>query len=123
MLAGIRSKQNGRDLRQLLFGAFADGMASVGRDATADDILMKRSVVVLSSGGDEPVSDEGKDGHSIFAWNLAEGDGFGPELAARQHDLQRGAARRAEGVPAIAQVRIGHLRRSPAGWGLPVRTR
>jgi hypothetical protein len=24
----------------------------------------------MSSGGDEPVSDEGKEGHSIFAWNL-----------------------------------------------------
>jgi len=35
-----------------------------------EDILQRRSVVVLSSGGDEPVSDEGKDGHSIFAWNL-----------------------------------------------------
>jgi hypothetical protein len=30
----------------------------------------RRAVVVLSSGGDEPVSDEGKEGHSIFAWNL-----------------------------------------------------
>jgi hypothetical protein len=27
-------------------------------------------VLVLSSGADEPVSDEGKEGHSIFAWNL-----------------------------------------------------
>lgn len=35
-----------------------------------DDILRRRSVLVLSSGGDEPVSDEGRDGHSIFAWNL-----------------------------------------------------
>ncbi|MEW6163666.1 MAG: caspase family protein [Pseudomonadota bacterium] len=35
-----------------------------------EEILQRRSVVVLSSGGDEPVSDEGKDGHSIFAWNL-----------------------------------------------------
>jgi hypothetical protein len=33
-------------------------------------VLAKRSVVVLSSGGDEPVADEGKGGHSIFAWNL-----------------------------------------------------
>jgi hypothetical protein len=24
----------------------------------------------MSSGGEEPVSDEGRDGHSIFAWNL-----------------------------------------------------
>jgi hypothetical protein len=37
---------------------------------TANEILNRRSVVVLSSGGDEPVSDEGKNGHSIFAWNL-----------------------------------------------------
>ena len=36
----------------------------------AEDILRRRSVVVLSSGGEEPVSDEGKDGHSIFAWTL-----------------------------------------------------
>lgn len=35
-----------------------------------EEILQRRSVVVLSSGGDEPVSDEGKEGHSIFAWNL-----------------------------------------------------
>ncbi|MDQ5880027.1 MAG: Caspase family protein [Pseudomonadota bacterium] len=33
-------------------------------------VLRKRSVVVLSSGGEEPVSDEGKEGHSIFAWHL-----------------------------------------------------
>lgn len=45
-------------------------MASVGRDVNSDDVLNKRSVVVLSSGGDEPVADEGKEGHSIFAWNL-----------------------------------------------------
>ena len=36
----------------------------------ADEVLRRRSVVVLSSGGDEPVSDEGKEGHSIFAYNL-----------------------------------------------------
>ncbi|MCX7178640.1 MAG: caspase family protein [Proteobacteria bacterium] len=36
----------------------------------SDEILRRRSVLVLSSGGDEPVSDEGKEGHSIFAWNL-----------------------------------------------------
>jgi filamentous hemagglutinin family protein len=33
-------------------------------------ILAKRSVTVMSSGGEEPVSDEGKDGHSIFAYNF-----------------------------------------------------
>lgn len=35
-----------------------------------DEVLKKRSVLAFSSGGDEPVSDEGKDGHSIFAWSL-----------------------------------------------------
>jgi uncharacterized caspase-like protein len=35
-----------------------------------EEILRRRSVLVLSSGADEPVSDEGKEGHSIFAWNL-----------------------------------------------------
>ena len=36
------------------------------------EILGKRSVIVMSSGGEEPVSDEGKDGHSIFAWTMME---------------------------------------------------
>lgn len=35
-----------------------------------EEILRRRSVLVFSSGADEPVSDEGKEGHSIFAWNL-----------------------------------------------------
>ena len=38
---------------------------------TADEIMKKkRSVMVLASGGDEPVSDQGREGHSIFAWHL-----------------------------------------------------
>lgn len=41
-----------------------------GRELKPDDILKQRSVLVFSSGADEPVSDEGKEGHSIFAWNL-----------------------------------------------------
>lgn len=35
-----------------------------------DDLLLKRAVTMMSSGGDEPVADTGKDGHSVFAWNL-----------------------------------------------------
>lgn len=38
---------------------------------TPGEVLRKRSVLVLSSGGEEPVSDEGKDGHSIFAWHFS----------------------------------------------------
>ncbi len=41
-----------------------------GREMKAEEILKQRSVLVFSSGADEPVSDEGKEGHSIFAWNL-----------------------------------------------------
>jgi len=41
-----------------------------GRELAPEEILKRRSVLVLSSGADEPVSDEGKEGHSIFAWNL-----------------------------------------------------
>jgi hypothetical protein len=37
---------------------------------TPAEILGKRSVLVMSSGGEEPVMDEGRDGHSIFAWHL-----------------------------------------------------
>ena len=33
-------------------------------------LLSQKSVVVMSSGGNEPVSDAGKDGHSPFAYNL-----------------------------------------------------
>lgn len=35
-----------------------------------EHLLRQRAVMVMSSGGEEPVSDEGKDGHSIFAWSL-----------------------------------------------------
>jgi uncharacterized caspase-like protein len=38
--------------------------------AARGQIQQKRSVVAFSSGGEEPVSDEGKDGHSIFAYYL-----------------------------------------------------
>lgn len=34
------------------------------------ELFRQRSVLAFSSGGDEPVSDEGKNGHSIFAWSL-----------------------------------------------------
>ncbi|MDB5946242.1 MAG: hypothetical protein JWQ33_1268, partial [Ramlibacter sp.] len=71
LLAGIRSRQMAVISDSCYSGAFArEGMGSVGRGVTADEVLTKRSVVVLSSGGDEPVADEGKEGHSIFAWNL-----------------------------------------------------
>jgi uncharacterized caspase-like protein len=43
---------------------------SEGAHLAREEILRRRAVLVLSSGGEEPVSDEGRDGHSIFAWGL-----------------------------------------------------
>ena len=43
------------------------GVAQTG-DPTA--LLKGRAAVVMSSGGNEPVFDSGKNGHSTFAWNL-----------------------------------------------------
>jgi hypothetical protein len=42
----------------------------VAATADASSLLQRKAVVVMSSGGNEPVSDEGKDGHSVFAWHF-----------------------------------------------------
>ncbi len=71
MLTAIRSRQMSLISDSCYSGGFArEGMGAVGQNVKVEDVLAKRSVVVLSSGGDEPVADEGKDGHSIFAWHL-----------------------------------------------------
>jgi filamentous hemagglutinin family protein len=71
MLAAVRSKQVALVTDSCYSAAFTrEGAGELGLNASAEDLLTKRSVVVLASGGDEPVSDEAKDGHSIFAWNL-----------------------------------------------------
>lgn len=44
-------------------------VASIGA-ADRGRILSRRSVVIMTSGDVEPVSDEGLDGHSIFAWSM-----------------------------------------------------
>lgn len=38
--------------------------------ALAEDLLQRRAVTVMSSGGDEPVADSGRDGRSVFAAQL-----------------------------------------------------
>lgn len=46
--------------------------AKLQRDEVLADparVLERRSVTVLSSGGEEPVADAGRDGHSVFAWH------------------------------------------------------
>ena len=72
MLANITSKQMVMISDSCYSGAFTKEQ-KVGlniQNAKPDDILGKRSVVVMASGGDEPVADEGRGGHSIFAWFL-----------------------------------------------------
>lgn len=51
-------------------GTLAREQLVAGGAKSRQDVLRRRSVVVLSSGGEEPVADEGKDGHSIFAWHF-----------------------------------------------------
>lgn len=80
---------------------------------TPAQILSKRSVVIMSSGGEEPVMDEGRDGHSIFAWHLLDKvqklDTF--EHGAEVFDAIR-AGVAADGVPQLpeygASVSAGH---------------
>jgi hypothetical protein len=42
----------------------------VSQTTDARDLLSRKAAVVLSSGGNEPVADEGREGHSIFAWHF-----------------------------------------------------
>jgi fibronectin-binding autotransporter adhesin len=42
----------------------------VSGGSNAGELLSRRAAVVMSSGGDEPVADEGKNGHSVFAWHF-----------------------------------------------------
>ena len=58
---------------------YSGNLASQGKIEKADvlpnlqQVLAQRSVAVLTSGGNEPVPDQGKDGHSVFAWHFMEG--------------------------------------------------
>lgn len=47
-----------------------EGKIKGGGQVVPEEVMRRRSVLVLTSGDEEPVSDEGKEGHSIFAWNL-----------------------------------------------------
>jgi filamentous hemagglutinin family protein len=71
-LANIHSNQLVMISDSCYSGAFTreQKLTPGGSAARPDEILTHRSVVVMSSGGDEPVADEGKEGHSVFAWNL-----------------------------------------------------
>jgi filamentous hemagglutinin family protein len=73
MLTNITAKQTILVSDSCYSGAFTNEkkITSSAVDAgNVESILAKRSVMVMSSGGEEPVMDEGRDGHSIFAWHL-----------------------------------------------------
>jgi hypothetical protein len=72
MLADIPANQVAMISDSCYSGAFTkeQKVALNGQDVKPDEILVKRTVVVMSSGGEEPVADGGRRGHSIFAWQL-----------------------------------------------------
>jgi filamentous hemagglutinin family protein len=74
MLADIRARQVVMISDSCYSGTFTKEreVGLIGQDIRSEDVLARRSVVVMSSGGDEPVPDGGKQGHSIFAWYLAQ---------------------------------------------------
>lgn len=51
-------------------GSLTKEQKVAGNVSEPGNVLQKRSVLAFSSGGEEPVSDAGKEGHSIFAWSL-----------------------------------------------------
>ena len=79
-------------------------VSSITSKETPAEILGKRSVVIMSSGGEEPVMDEGRDGHSIFAWHLMDKLG---KLNSYEHgaevfdDIKAGVAQ--DGIPQVPQ--------------------
>lgn len=70
LLASIPARQLLLVSDSCFSGSLAREQSISAEAARGADVLRKRSVVVLSSGGEEPVSDEGKGGHSIFAWHF-----------------------------------------------------
>ena len=70
MLSNIPAKQVMMVSDSCFSGSLAKEQKVSAVAGTAQDILGKRSVLVMSSGGEEPVSDEGRDGHSVFAWHF-----------------------------------------------------
>jgi len=72
LLARSKSKQMAVVADSCYSGRFtAEGKVAEGQATPRiEDLLLRRAVTMMSSGGDEPVADTGKEGHSIFAWNL-----------------------------------------------------
>ena len=74
LLANARSRQMAVIADSCYSGRFtSETKISLSSQAPViEDLLQRRAVTVMSSGSDEPVADTGKDGHSVFTWNLME---------------------------------------------------
>ena len=71
MVAAVGSKQLMLVSDSCYSGALVgQEKVQVAANADAADLLSRRAVVVMSSGGNEPVADEGRNGHSVFAWHF-----------------------------------------------------
>lgn len=70
LLAAVPARQLMLVSDSCFSGSLTREQAIKAKGDSRADILRKRSVLVLSSGGEEPVSDEGRQGHSIFAWHF-----------------------------------------------------
>ncbi len=72
MIAAVGARQLMLVSDSCYSGALAgrDRVQLAGGENNADEMLKRKAAVIMSSGGDEPVSDEGRDGHSIFAWHF-----------------------------------------------------
>lgn len=70
LLAAIPARQLILVSDSCFSGSLTREQGVISATLTRQNVLRKRSVLVLSSGGEEPVSDEGREGHSIFAWHF-----------------------------------------------------
>jgi len=68
LMAAIPAKQVVLISDSCFSGSLVQGVVTPNSDQ--QQLLNRRSVTVLTSGSEEPVSDLGRDGHSIFAWSM-----------------------------------------------------
>jgi uncharacterized caspase-like protein len=85
-------------------------------------LLSRRAAVVMSSGGNEPVFDSGKNGHSTFAWSFMQALEQRLQLAAGRQRVRAGALCRRPPAAAAAAVRRIAPGRAPERRRLRFRT-
>lgn len=70
LLSAIRARQLILISDSCFSGSLTKEHKVTGSARNPENVLQRRSVIAFSSGGEEPVSDAGKEGHSIFAWSF-----------------------------------------------------